>query len=235
MHFIPTLFGMLLFYPLFRVAVRHPILGVGVLVGLVVKAELDGFIYPEFWGTDALPYIVRAAKILTYAGYGMVAGAAYGIYRTRRGRELEAWIAPIAYLGGLLLIIKAIGSYKTIINGAYPFDYTGGYWADFLMPVLLFLLCMSLGSRSWPDILSKLAPFSFGIYLCHPIFLDLAEIVLGQGQLSPTVQVLAKIGFIVPATALFVVALGRLPLLAWTIGLGPLPGLPHWPAKQKGM
>ncbi|MEM7440274.1 MAG: acyltransferase [Pseudomonadota bacterium] len=227
MHFIPTLFGVLLFFPLYVKAMKFPILGVGVLVGLIIKAELDAFIYPNLWGTDVLPYAVRGAKILTYVGYGMVAGAALGLLKRTGAKTLEQWFAPLLYLGGMLFIIKLIGSYKTIISGSYPFDYTAGYWADFLMPVLLFLCCMSLSMRDWPKILTTLAPYSFGLYLCHPIFLDIAEVVLQGRDLTPMAQVSLKIAFIVPSTSIFIYFLKRCAPLAWTIGLGPLPVIPR--------
>lgn len=102
------------------------------------------------------------------------------------------------------------------------------------MPVVLFFLCLCLGHKSWPTILTKLAAYSFGICLCHPIFLDLAEILLRDTQLAPTSRVLIKIGSVVPTTALFVLLLSRLAPLAWTIGLGPLPRLfPKFPRSKE--
>lgn len=223
MHFIPTLFGILLFFPLYQKAVRFPVLGVLVFVGLLVKSELDAFVFTNFWGHDALPFMVRAAKVLTYVGYGMIAGACYGLVRRFDFEVFMPWFWPVFYIGFLLVLIKLVGSYKTIVTGEYPFDYTAGYWADFLMPVALFLCCMCIGAKNWPPILTKLAPYSFGIYLTHPIFLDMVEIYLRETELTPIVQVSLKIGFILPATCLLVVMLKRFSPLAWTIGLGRFP------------
>lgn len=224
MHFIPTLFGVLLFFPLYRLAIAYPQLGFAVGLGLVVKWQLDAFIYSNFWGHDALPYLVRGTKILTYMGYGMFAGAALGLYRRTTAQNRVQWLPLIAFAGLILALFKAIGSYKTIADGAYPFGYAPTYWADFLMPVVLFLGCMTIADRNWPALLSRLAPYSFGIYLCHPIFLDVMEISVRDQGLSPTAQVSLKIAVVVPATAAFVFALKRFRPLAWTIGLGPLPG-----------
>jgi surface polysaccharide O-acyltransferase-like enzyme len=194
-----------------------------VVVALMVRRELDGFVYATFWGQDVLPYLVRAIKIATYAGYGMVAGAALGLWQRLDGPTRQQWCAPILYLGGLLFALKLVATWKTVESGAWPFGYTPGYWADFLMPVVLFGLALSLGHRAWPPVLSRLAPYSFGMYLCHPIFLDLCEIWLREVDLSPIAQIAVKISLTLLATSVLVWALGRLRPLAWTIGLGPLP------------
>lgn len=225
MHFLPTLFGLVLFYPLFRLAVRYPALGLAVLVCLVVRRELDGFVYATFWGEEILSYLVRFIKIVTYVGYGMVAGAALGIWQRTTPAERAQWFAPIAFLGGLLFLLKLVATWKTIETGQWPFGYLPGYWADFLFPVVLFGGCMVLGHLRWPQVLSRMAPYSFGVYLCHPIFLDLIEIVLRDSTLSPIEQVAIKIAGTLGATAVLVTLISRSRALAWTIGLGPLPRL----------
>lgn len=223
MHFLPTLFGLVLLYPLFRLAVSFPALGLSVIVFLVVRRELDAFVYATFWGTEALPYLVRAIKILTYAGYGMVAGAALGILKQSDGATRERWVAPILFLGGLLFLFKLIATWKTIETGQWQFNYAPAYWADFLFPVVLFSLCMALGHRHWPNRISRMARYSFGIYLCHPIFLDLCEIALRNSGLSPIALIGLKTSVTLAATIVLVLGLARIRALAWTIGLGPLP------------
>lgn len=230
MHFIPTLFGLVILYPLFRVAVDNPWIGVGVIACLVLKRELDGFVWSTFWGTDWLPWVVRAVKIATYAGYGLVAASFYGLWR-RFGTGMISWAPLVAYAGALLFAIKLISVEKTVSGGAWPFGYTPGYWADFLMPVMLFLLAMLLAGKAWPPILSRLAPYSFGIYLCHPMALDLIEIALKDTTLSPIGQVSIKIAGTLVATSLIVALISRISLVAWTIGLGPLPLIPRLTAK----
>lgn len=226
MHFIPTLFGLLLFYPLFRLAQRLPILGALVLVCLLIKRELDLFVFAEFWGTEALPYVVRFVKISTYAGYGLMAGAFLGVWQ-QVGTELrEKFLPLLLFFGGLLFLIKLAATWKTIESGAWPFNYTAGYWADFLMPVVLFAVALCLGHRRWPQTFTQLAPYSFGIYLCHPIFLDLVEIWLNGRLFSPFEQVITKIVIALVATSILVMCLARTRPLAWTIGLGPLPRFP---------
>lgn len=223
MHFVPTLFAILLFYPLFRFAIKTPFFGLGILLCLAARRELDGYIYPHYWGTDALPYLVRGAKILTYTGYGLIAASAFGVWKRSNGIGLTRWFPVVMVLGGILFVFKLIASYKTMETGAWPFNYVPGYWADYLMPVLLFAGCMSLASKNWSAKLSIVAPYSFGIYLCHPIFMDLVEILLRGQDFAPLTQVILKISIVIPLTSLLVVSLKRSSFMGWTIGLGALP------------
>ncbi len=221
MHFLPTLFGLILFYPLFLLAKSKPWLGVLVLAALVCKREIDGFIWANYYDSDALAWALRATKIVTYCGYGMVAGAAVSLWQN--GFQGQRLFLACAVVGCGLFAIKIHAMALTAHSGAWPFQYTPGYWADFLMPAVLFLGVMAVSAARWPSVLSRLAPYSFGIYLCHPIFLDLAEIGLRDVAWSPTAIVVTKIAFAVVLTSILVRALSRSAVLGWTVGLGPLP------------
>lgn len=224
MHFLPTLFGVVLFFPLFRMAVRYPALGLSAVFFLVTKYELDAFAYRTLWGTDALPYVVRAIKILTYVGYGMMAGAALGIWQKTTAETRKGWFPLLALFGGLLFLFKLIATWQTAQSGEWTFTYIPAYWADFLFPAVLFGGCMALSHLRWPEWIARFAPYSFGMYLCHPIFHDVYEVVMQTGTgLSPIAQVGLKIGFTLIMTSALVYAISKVKLLAWTIGLGPLP------------
>ncbi|WP_120500658.1 acyltransferase [Roseovarius sp. EL26] len=225
MHFIPTLFGLILIYPLFRAAQRHPALGFSVFACLLTKREADLYLYHHYWGHEILPYLVRVVKLITYAGYGMATAALLTLWQGSTVKARQKWLIPILLTGAILFACKLSATWQTIETGKWAFDHTPGYWADFLMPVLLFGLCMCLGHRNWPPILSRLAPYAFGIYLCHPIFLDFAEMLAQQPGHTPMQMVGIKIGLALPLTCSFVFALSHSRHLAWTIGLGPLP----WP------
>jgi surface polysaccharide O-acyltransferase-like enzyme len=234
MHFIPTLFGLVLMFPLFVVAKRYPVLGLLVFVCLLIKRDLDGFLFSHFWGSEALPYLVRGVKIATYAGYGIMAGAFLGLWEKTTGEWREQFVPLLLFFGALLFSIKLVATWKTVETGAWPFDYAGGYYADFLMPVILFALAMALGHKKWPPILTRLAPYSFGIYLCHPIFLDLVEIWLSERSISPIMQVGLKITVALVLTSALVWGLERTRLLAWSVGLGPLPKFTRDEKKPEG-
>lgn len=223
MHFLPTLFGVVLFYPLFRIAIKYPVFGLGVILCLIVKREIDSVLYAELWGHWSLPYATRAVKIVSYIGYGLVAASCLGLWRQSRAGALAPFLPLIGLGGAALFSFKVVAAWYTLKTGEWQPDYLPAYWADFLMPTLLFVAAMAMGHKRWPQILSRLAPYSFGIYLCHPIFLDVAEIGLRTTDLSPISQVGLKLGFSLVATSILVLTLKRTRGLAWTIGLGPPP------------
>ena len=224
MHFLPTLFGLVLLYPLYMLARSKPALAILVLACLLAKRELDALVWSAFWGTEALPWVVRGVKLLAYAGYGFVAAAAAALWTDPDARTaLRTYLPVIGHAAVLLLLIKTGGAFLTVTRGAWPWDYTAGYWADFLMPILLFVAAMALAHKRWPAVLSRLAPYSFGIYLCHPIFMDLTEIALRDTGWPPIAQVGTRAVSALALSSAFVWLLARSRALGWTIGLGPLP------------
>ncbi len=226
MHFLPTLFGLVLLFPLYRMAVNAPWIGVIVLLCLFAKRETDIALYTHLSGSDGFGYLVRGVKILTYAGYGVIAASFYGLLKKSLG--VEDWRA-LGTLAGfvilLLFMIKLVYSYKVILAGNWQYAYDPAYWADYLMPVALFALFMSLKDIRWPSAIGRVAPYSFGIYLVHPIFLDLLEIALWGRQMSPSVFVFIKVMLAISLTSIAVFHLARSPKFAWTIGMGPFPRL----------
>lgn len=229
MHFLPTLFGVVLLYPLYRIAVHHPVVGFGVIACLIAKRELDDVLFAEMWGQSVLPYAIRTVKIITYVGYGLVAASCLGIWNQSRSKAVLQFLPLVIFGGVLLFSFKVVGTWYTLKTGVWQSEYLPGYWADFLMPCLMFVGAMAMSDTHWPSILTRLAPYSFGIYLCHPIFLDLAEIVLKNTSLAPIAQVGLKLSFALFATSVLVVVLKHSRLLAWTIGLGPLPSFSFQP------
>ncbi|WP_299419024.1 acyltransferase [uncultured Shimia sp.] len=233
MHFIPTLFALLVFFPLFRLAERRPLLGLTVVLGLLLKQVLDPVMYKLFWGTEALGYAVRGLKVVSYLGYGMAAGAVLGLWRRTTAAQREAWFGPIVVIALALLTLKLMATAKVVATGHWVFDNPFAYWADYLMPVALLLLCLSLAHMAWPAWIARASKYAFGLYLCHPIFLDLAEMALAGRAVSPSQSVALEFLWTLPMTWLFVVALSRHRLTAWTVGLGPSPDLPLlWSGQQ---
>ncbi len=224
MHFLPTLFGLALMAPLFLYAVRNPWLGVLVFLCLFVKREIDVWMWANLRDMDGFPYLVRAVKILTYGGYGMVAGSFLGLAKQGMDKtRLKEWLVFALISSALLFSIKLVYSYKVIMAGNWQYNYTPAYWADFLMPILLFLICMSAGLARWPMFISKIGKYSFGLFLMHPIFLDGLEILLAHPDLAPGIYVLVKFSATLIMTGLATWGVSKISLLAWTIGLGPVP------------
>jgi len=224
MHFLPTLFALILMFPLFKAAQRYPLLGLSIIACLLARHALDSQLYANYWGHNALPFLIRLIKILTYAGYGMFAGAAWGLIQGLAPSQRHRLFAPILGLAVLFFTFKLLATWQTIQTGSWPYDNMPGYWADYLMPVLLFALGASCAELNWSSSLAKMAQYAFGLYLCHPIFIDISEIILRPHDLSPFAQVGLKIAITLPATAVLVRALAHSKALAWTIGLAERPG-----------
>lgn len=224
MHFLPTLFALVLMFPLYRIAVDKPLFGFVILMCLFAKREVDIWLWQALNDMMGFEYLVRFVKVVTYAGYGIVAAGFYGM--VKRGLPDVAWrdFGWLAlFIGILMFSIKLVYSHKVIVTGHWQYNYDPAYWADFLMPVILFAVCLSFASADWPKWISRLAPYSFGIYLAHPALLDLIEIALWGLSLHPMVFVSAKVTLALVFTSLLVWALSRIPFLAWTVGLGPFP------------
>lgn len=227
MHFLPTLFGLVLMYPLYRVAVDNPAFGFVVLLCLFTKRELDVWIWSALREMEGFEYLIRTVKLATYSGYGIVAASCYGLYKRGLADAQNRQLAIFTlFVGCLLFSIKLVYSHKVILSGRWEYNFTPAFWADFLMPVILFVGFMALRNRNWPQIISRLAPYSFGIYLVHPIFLDLLEIAFWDLALTPSAFVAYKTVFAISLTSVAVFILSKSNYLAWTVGLGAFPNLP---------
>lgn len=226
MHFLPTLFGLLIFFPVCMVAIERPWIGVIVLLCLFAKREVDIWVWAHAADLPAQDYLVRVVKIMTYLGYGYVAAAAFGIYKNMgHDRGISEYFKFILFVGLMLYSLKLVYSFRVIEYGNWQFNFGPGYWADFLMPVVLFFLFMSSCTIAKYDWLSRAAPYSFGIYLVHPIFLDMAEIALWNTSLSPIVFVSLKVIWAIVMSCGFVMILKKSKLLGWTVGLRSFPKL----------
>lgn len=230
MHFLPTLFGMVLLYPAYRIAVERPEVGIIVILCLWAKLTIDQWTYATLANTEYIEYVVRFVKTITYGGYGIVAASFYGILKRNFDAETGKKIFGMVLLMGFVLyMVKLVYAYQIITTGTWAFTFTPGYWADYLMPPVLFLGVMSLRHKTWPTLFTRLAPFSFGIYLTHPIVMDAVEIMIASWNLVPWQMVAIKFSLAFTGALLIVITISRIPFLMWTIGLGgqkklPLPG-----------
>ena len=226
LHFLPTLFCLVLFYPVMRSATRYPLVGLGVVGTLAAMDFVNGWL----WGNVSDPmlrdYLLRFVKTLGYVGYGFAAFSLYGIWQRGIGREdsrllfrLGVFAAAIAFGVGLVWAAQVIGS------GTWVTRVGPTFWAHFLMPLAVIVAFMGTQYQGWSPRFTWLARFTFGIYLIHPVFIDLYDITaLSLGlDLNPTVMVVTKFAIVAPLSLLASMQIARLGSIAWLIGLGPLP------------
>ena len=104
---------------------------------------------------------------------------------------------------------------------------TWDFYGHFLMPIFMFFIFMGGQYLDWSPNWSKLAKFSFGVYLVHPVVIDLIDIALYgsglSGLMTPWQIVVLRYAFALPGSFLVALGLSNLRPLAWTIGLGPTP------------
>ncbi|MEM0978450.1 MAG: acyltransferase [Pseudomonadota bacterium] len=226
MHFLPTLFALMLFFPLFVRAIHMPVCGFFILLCLAAKQQLDVLMWAELRDWAGFEYLLRAIKIITYTGYGFVAASFYGLLRRGLSAEQFSAIFSMAVIGCVLLFgFKLADSYYVITEGVWNYGYGPGFWGDFLMPVAVVALIMGLSQSDWSSIFLKLAPYSFGMYLMHPAIMDLIELGLYNHVSDPTLFVLGKaVGALVITLGLCAV-MTKIPQIAWIIGTGKFPNL----------
>jgi len=224
MHFLPTLFLLLLFHRLYKLAIWYPLLGLVVVPMLYLNFTINGWI----WSTVEEPllreYIVRFVKILTYSGYGFFAYSLYGFWQ--RGIQPES----AKKLFGLSLLcvsigflIKLIYAQKVGVAGEFIVRTDMIYYGHYLLPCAVLCAFMLSWYLKWPDQLSKWSRFSFGMYLIHPAIMDLVDVAFLGLSLQPDWHVLVKYSITAFLSLSLTMAIGKVKLIAWTVGLGPLP------------
>ncbi len=228
MHFLPTLFLLFLLFPVMRLALRYPVLGLTLFGTLGAMEHAQGYLYSLPINSEVLPYLIRATKVMGYVGYGFAAFAFYGLWKdgiprgeSRLIRRGAIYFAAMAYVATLPYFGAAL------FSGEWGLRADWSYFGHFLMPVFMF--CLFLGGQHfvWSPRWSELAKYTFGVYLMHPIMIDLFDIAITQSGvssgMSPAAIVLFRYAFVLPATFGLTVAVGKFKPLAWTIGLGPAP------------
>lgn len=233
MHFLPTLFLLFLFYPLMRVATRYPVLGLTLFLTLGIMNNTQGFIWTLGLEAEVRDYILRGLKILGYVGYGFAAFALYGVWKdgiprgeSRLLRRLGFYFAVLAYAATLPFFATAVQ------NGDWGLRSGWDYYGHFLMPICIFLIFMGSQFMEWSPRWSRLALYTFGVYLVHPAVIDLFDIALFKsgmaGAIPPWVLVLVRFAVVLPMSFAVAFGLSKVGPLAWTVGLGPAP----WEARQ---
>lgn len=228
MHFLPTLFLLFLFYPVMRLAVRYPVLGLTLFGTLGAMEHVQGYFYALPISAEVLPYLIRATKVMGYVGYGFAAFAFYSLWKGGIPRGESRLIQRGAIYFAAMAYVATLPYFGTaLFTGEWGLRADWSYFGHFLMPVFMF--CLFLGGQhfEWSPRWSELAKYTFGVYLLHPILIDLFDIAImhfGMASgMSPAAIVLLRYAIVLPATFALTVGMSRLKLSAWTIGLGPAP------------
>ncbi|WP_376873937.1 acyltransferase family protein [Albirhodobacter sp. R86504] len=239
MHFLPTLFALFLFFPLMRVATRYPVFGLTVFFTLGVMNSTQGFVWGLAIDPSIRDYLIRGLKIFGYVGYGFAAFAVYGLWKdgiprgeSRLLRRGALYFAALAYVATLPFFAVAVET------GAWGVRQGWDFYGHFLMPVFILFFFMGGQFLEWSSKWSHLAKFTFGVYLVHPLVIDLLDILFyksGTGAaVSPGQLVLMRFALALPLSFLLAVGLSKMKPLAWTIGLGPTPWEARRPIKKAG-
>lgn len=231
MHFLPTLFAIFLFFPVMRLAMRYPVLGVMLFATLGAMDHVQRFVWSLELDPLTRDYLIRITKVWGYVGYGLAAFAIYSLWKdglprgeSRLIRRGAYYFASMAYLATLPFFGHAL------LEGQWGVRAGWDYYGHFLMP--LFMFCIFLGGQYFIDNprWSELAKYTFGVYLVHPMLIDLFDIALFKSGLSGLVSlalmVTLRFAIVLPAAFALSWLIGRIGLLAWTIGLGPTPWSP---------
>jgi surface polysaccharide O-acyltransferase-like enzyme len=226
LHFNPTLFALVLMYPLFEAARRFPVAGLAIFPLLYVLDTVQGYVWGHVGDPMERDYLLRAVKILCYGGYGLAAFALFGIFK--RDLSNDDWrLARRLSIGGIVIALMCVlpNTLDAIASGQWGVRARIADYGHFLMPLFTFAFFLSSQAARWSPRFSVIARYTFGVYLTHPIFIDLWDVGMKQLGLNPdpTFQVYAK-WLVAAAGALgLTVLLSRIRPLAWLVGLGPAP------------
>ncbi|MGB0845371.1 MAG: acyltransferase family protein [Thiolinea sp.] len=224
MHFLPTLFILILFHPLYKLAAKFPILGLSLIPMIFLRNYFDGWLWGNAGDSAALEYLLQVVKILCYVGYGMAAYAMFGLWKTQIDADTSAKIFGFALFSiVLLLLVKLIQASGIIDTGDFGVRKGINYYAHYLIPVFSLTLFMSSQYFNWPDKLSLWSKYTFAMYLVHPAVIDVFDVLIYDTKL-PIYQYTTLKFFTAASGSLgLAVLISKISWLAWTIGLGPLP------------
>lgn len=229
MHFIPTLFMLLLFHRLYKLAIPYPLLGLIVVPMLYLNYSMNGWIWSTMEDPLTIEYVVRFVKIITYTGYGFFAYSLFGFWE----RGIKPELAKALF--GLSLLLVAIGFLVKLIYaikvgeaGDYIVRVNMIYYGHYLLPCAVLAAFMGSWYLNWPDRLSQWSRYSFGMYLIHPAIMDVLDVAFLTISLQPDWYVMTKYVATAFLSLGITITIGRVKLIAWTVGLGPLP----WLAKK---
>jgi len=224
MHFLPTLFLLLLFHRLYKLAMWYPLLGLSVVPLLYLNISINDWIWASIDDASVREYVIRFVKILTYSGYGFFAYSLYGFWQRGIKPELAKSLFGLSLLFVAFgFLIKLIYAQKVGAAGVYIVRTDMIYYGHYLLPCAVLSAFMFSWFLKWPGQLSRWSCFSFGMYLIHPAVMDLVDVAFLQLSVQPDWYVLMKYCVTAFLSLSITIAISKVKLIAWTVGLGPLP------------
>jgi peptidoglycan/LPS O-acetylase OafA/YrhL len=221
LHFMPTLFALVLVYPLLRGAARFPLVGLALLPLIFAMGSVQGWLWGHVTDPMLRNYLDRFVRIVCFSGYGLAGFSMYGVWRRGLDREASSLLFRSAALfTGAAFLATLVYAAEVAKAGRYGVRPDAAFYGHFLMPVLVFACFLGLQHARWPASLSWFAKFTFGVYLIHPIFIDVFDVAFHHlgWKLDPTVMVLLKYVFAVSLSLVVSYAMSEVRFLAWMIG-----------------
>jgi hypothetical protein len=220
LHFLPTLFLLALSLPIYKAAIRYPLLGLALIPLLLTHHYLDDWLYSTFWDQkEILPYLLRFSKVITYSGYGFAACAILGLLNRDLSDEQSGTILKFAiFIFTIFFLVKLTNFYEIAISGKWGGRPGFSYYAHFLNPALGFLILMMLETRVNFKAMAKVSAYNYGVYLVHPMFLDVFEIISRDWVMLPAIEVMARFGFALTCAILFTHLMGQSLRTGWIVG-----------------
>ena len=226
LHFLPTLFALILLYPVMEVGRRFPLAGLAIFPLIYALDNGQGYVWGHVSDPVVRDYLLRIVKIACYTGYGFAAFSLQGLFKRRLADADWAQLRRMLLMFVVIALMAKLAYTNELVSaGKWGVRPTVANYAHFLMPLLVFSSFLTTQKFAWSPRAHQLARYTFGVYLMHPIFIDLYDVAMGLAgvQLAPTLDVLAKWLVAVPASFALAYAVSTSRSLAWTIGLGPLP------------
>lgn len=232
MHFLPTIFIMLLFHPIFKIALKFPSMGLLIVPLLLFKISMSTWLWGHLKDPTIIAYADRLIKIIGYLGYGFAAYSIIALWRKNFDAQTSKMILQISiFFVFILFLIKLTHAEESIRTGVYVPRIGMVFIAHTLIPI--FLLLSFLGSKhfAWPEKISNWSKYTFGTYLMHPAIIDIIDIVMKNHEIQPYQYVILKYAITLSVVLILSILISRVSWLAWTIGLGPQPFTKAWKEK----
>ena len=229
LHFLPTIFIMLLFHPVFKIALRFPLLGLLVIPLLLFKIVMSTWVWGHIIDPVMIEYLDRLVKIIGYLGYGFVAYSLIGLVKMNFDKETSKMILYLSlFFIGVLFLVKLTHAEEAIMTGNYAPRIGMVFVAHTLLPVFLLLAFLGSQHYAWPGKISNWSKYTFGTYLIHPAVIDLIDILMKGHEMAPYQYVLFKYSLTLSVALSLSILISKLSWVAWSIGLGPLPFSTAW-------